>query len=80
MSIAQQPTLSPQGQAFVDSVENAKYDRQITSGIQKFIDKTVPEDMQGFYTDEQLQALIAAERDGSRYRIAHARQDHSSLL
>lgn len=59
MSIAQQPALSPQGQAFVDSVENAKYDRQITSGIQKFIDKTVPADMQAFYTEEQLQALIA---------------------
>ena len=66
MSTAEHPTLSTQGQAFLDSVENAKYDRQITSGIQKFVDKKVAEDMQDFYSNDELQELVqirGTERD-----------------
>lgn len=44
-------------QAFLDTVENAKYDRQIIAGIKKFTTGKVPEDMQGFYTPDELQAL-----------------------
>ena len=66
MSTAEHSLLSSQGQSFVDSVINNKYDRQITSGIQKFVDKSVPDDMQAFYTEQQLQELAeikGTERD-----------------
>ncbi|MGI9519123.1 MAG: KamA family radical SAM protein [Pirellulaceae bacterium] len=59
MSIAETFTPSQQAQSFVDSVDKGTYDRQITAGIGKFVDKKVPEDMQGFYTDEQLGELVA---------------------
>lgn len=48
---------SEREQAFLDTVENAKYDRQIIAGIKKFSMKKVPEDMQDFYTSDELQAL-----------------------
>jgi len=43
--------------AFLNSIENAKYDRQIISGIQKFAQGKVPEDMKDFYSREELAAL-----------------------
>ena len=51
-----QPT--EKAQAFLDKVENGKYDRGIIRGLQKFIDNKVPEEMQGFYSAEELQELI----------------------
>ena len=50
---------SEKEQAFLDTVENAKYDRQIISGIKKFVVGTVPEDMKGFYSDIELKELSA---------------------
>ncbi len=43
--------------AFLSSIENSKYDRQIISGIKKFTEGKVPEDMQGFYSHMELQEL-----------------------
>ena len=34
--------------AFLETVQNAKYDRQIITGIRKFVDGTVPDEMKGF--------------------------------
>ncbi len=51
-----QPSI--RGQAFLDKVENGKYDRQIITGLKKFLDKKVPEDMQSFYSNEELQTLV----------------------
>jgi lysine 2,3-aminomutase len=48
---------SEKAQAFLDSVQNAKYDRQIITGIRKFVDGTAPEDMKGFYSDDELNEL-----------------------
>lgn len=48
---------SAREQAFLDKVENAKYDRQIVAGLQKFIDGKVPDEMKGFYSDEEIKAL-----------------------
>ncbi|MBL4800703.1 MAG: hypothetical protein JKY45_02345 [Emcibacter sp.] len=48
---------SEREKAFLNTVENAKYDRQIIAGIKKFTEGKVPEDMQGFYSPEELQAL-----------------------
>lgn len=53
-------------QSFLKSIEKGKYDRQITAGIDKFVDKKVAEDMQGFYSGDELAALVElkdTERD-----------------
>lgn len=59
-----QPTAK--AQAFLDSVENGKYKREIITGLGKFAEGKVPEDMQALYTPAQLKNLIAlrgTERD-----------------
>jgi len=48
---------SEKGQAFLDSVEKGKYDRQIITGLKKFLDGRAPEDMRSFYSADELQAL-----------------------
>jgi L-lysine 2,3-aminomutase len=52
--------------AFLATVENGKYKREIITGLAKFLDKNVPQEMQDFYSKEQLQELVAlqgTERD-----------------
>ena len=49
---------SEKEKAFLNSIENAKYDRQIIKGLNRFIDKKVPENMQSFYSEGELQSLI----------------------
>ncbi len=51
-----QPT--EKAQAFLNKVENGKYNREIVMGLKKFIDNKVPEEMQDFYSKEELQELI----------------------
>ena len=58
MSTAERTLLSGQAQSFLDSVHPGKYDRQITTGVKKFLDKTVAEDMIGFYSDEELAQIV----------------------
>lgn len=48
---------SEKGQAFLDSVEKGKYDRQIITGLKKFLDGRAPDDMRSFYSADELQAL-----------------------
>ncbi len=56
-----QPTVKEQ--TFLDSINNTKFDRQIINGLNKFIDGDAPEDMQSFYSAEEIKAL--AERKGT---------------
>ncbi|MCW8844404.1 MAG: hypothetical protein OQK99_01095 [Gammaproteobacteria bacterium] len=58
MSNTEKYVPSEKEQAFLDTVVNGKYDRQIITGIKKFLEKKVPEDMASFYTDQELQALV----------------------
>ena len=51
-----QPTKK--AQAFLDKVENGKYNRGIIMGLKKFIENKIPKEMQGFYSQEELQELI----------------------
>lgn len=51
-------TASEKAQLFVKSIDKGRYDRQITAGLGKFVDKTVESDMLGFYSDEELAALV----------------------
>ena len=48
---------SEKEQAFLSTVSNGKYDRQIITGIKKFLDGTAPEDMLNFYSAEELKVL-----------------------
>ncbi len=48
---------SAKEQAFLDSVSNGKYNREIITGLKKFLDGKAPEDMQSFYSAEEIQAL-----------------------
>ncbi len=52
-----QPT--PKAQAFLDTVENGKYSRQIITGIKKFVQGKVVGDIQSLYSESELQALAA---------------------
>ncbi|MCP4934517.1 MAG: hypothetical protein GY927_10010 [bacterium] len=61
MAKAQKHIPSDRESAFLAHVENAKYDRQIITGLKKFIDGTVPQDLQGFYTSDELQAIVELE-------------------
>ena len=57
---------SPKLQSFLESIDKGKYDRQITAGIDKFVDGKVDADMQGFYSNDELSALAelkGTERD-----------------
>ncbi|WP_210234916.1 hypothetical protein [Mesorhizobium sp. M8A.F.Ca.ET.208.01.1.1] len=42
-------------------VSNGKYDREIITGLKKFFDGSVPQDMQGFYSQEELEAIKELE-------------------
>ncbi|MFV1999611.1 MAG: hypothetical protein ACC654_04525 [Acidimicrobiia bacterium] len=53
-------------QAFVDSVENPKYDRQIINGLDAFFEDRAPDDMKGFYSKQEIAGLLelrGTERD-----------------
>ena len=57
MSSATKYQPSEREQAFLDSVTNGKYDRQIITGLKKFVTGNVPEDMQSFYSADELKVL-----------------------
>jgi lysine 2,3-aminomutase len=66
MSSPQAHVPTAREQAFLDSVESPKYDRQSINGLKPFLDERAPEDVLGFYTSEELDALSAlkdTERD-----------------
>ena len=50
---------SARAQGFLKAVVNGKYNRQIITGLTKFMDGKVPEDMRTFYTSDELQSLVA---------------------
>ena len=53
-------------QAFLDTIENPKYDREIINGLKPFFQDKAPEDIKSFYTADELTALAevrGTERD-----------------
>ncbi|HNP62556.1 MAG TPA: hypothetical protein PKH39_01410 [Woeseiaceae bacterium] len=50
--------VSEKAQAFLASVQKGKYKREIITGLGKFLDNNVPEEMQGFYSKSELQSLV----------------------
>ena len=67
-------------QAFLDTVISPRYDRQIVSGLASFFDGREPEDMKGFYSADELEALRllrGTERDvESRMPVKVTRHYH----
>lgn len=47
--------------AFLATVQNGKYDRDIITGLKKFMAGTVPQDMHGFYSQDELDAVKALD-------------------
>jgi lysine 2,3-aminomutase len=58
MSTAYEYRPSAKGEAFLASVQNGKYDRQIITGLKKFFDGKAPADMSDLYSPNELQALL----------------------
>ena len=50
---------TPKAQAFLDTVVNGKYKRQIITGISKFLQGKVEGDIESLYTQSELKALAA---------------------
>lgn len=57
MAKAEKYQPSEKEQAFLDSVSNGKYSREIITGLKKFMDGKAPEDMQAFYSADEIKAL-----------------------
>ena len=49
--------VSVREQAFLDTIEHAKYDRKIVKGLNKFMEGRVSEDMLSFYGEHELAAI-----------------------
>ena len=49
------PTMREQ--AFLDTIENPKYDREIINGLKPFFEDKAPEDIKSFYSGDELQVL-----------------------
>ena len=49
--------LKARERAFLKSIPNAKYDRKIVKGLNKFLKGRVPEDMVSFYGEQELSAI-----------------------
>jgi L-lysine 2,3-aminomutase len=57
---------SEREQAFLDTVENPRYDRQIINGLDPFFEDRAPQDMKDFYTESEIADLLSlrgTERD-----------------
>ncbi|MEP2780927.1 MAG: hypothetical protein ABJO67_17980 [Pseudoruegeria sp.] len=63
MAIPQKYQPTEKEAAFISKVVNGKYDREIITGLKKFIDGTIPQDMKGFYSPEEIKAIT--ELDGT---------------
>lgn len=57
-------TPTAREQAFVDKVQNPKYEREIVNGLEPFFEGRVPDGMDGFYSASELEALKALRGTG----------------
>ena len=61
MALKERYAPSEKEAAFLATVQNGKYDRDIITGLKKFMSGTVPQDMQGFYSPEEFDAVKALD-------------------
>ncbi len=53
--------LSEKGQTFLDGVQNGKHSRQQVTGLTKFVEGKVSEEMQALYSPDEITALTALQ-------------------
>jgi len=66
VAVADRYVPSEKEQAFLDTIENPKYDRDIINGLKPFLEDKAPEDIKAFYSKDELAALAElkdTERD-----------------
>ena len=59
-------TKTPREQAFLDTIEDPRYDRQIINGLRPFFEDKAPDEMKSFYAPDEVQVLLSVrgtERD-----------------
>ena len=66
--VIKKPDYTPtdREQAFLDTVEDTKHQREIVNGLKPFFDEKAPDDMLSFYTNDEvvsLKVLKGTERD-----------------
>ncbi len=61
MSIVETFQPSEKQLSFLKTVAKGSYDRQITAGLSRFVEKKVDDDMLGFYSEQELQALVTLD-------------------
>ncbi|GAB4186419.1 MAG: KamA family radical SAM protein [Phycisphaeraceae bacterium] len=49
--------MTDRQRAFLETIDNGRYERQIINGLRPFLDKNVPDDMKDFYTPQELEEL-----------------------
>jgi len=59
MSTAAKHVPTDREQAFLDAVESPRYEREIINGLKPFLEERVPEEFQGLYSSDELDALRA---------------------
>ncbi len=59
MSKAHEYVPTAREQAFLDRVEDPKYERQIINGLNPFIEDRAPEDMKHFYSGDEITELVS---------------------
>ena len=57
VAVADRYVPSEKEQAFLDTIENPKYDRDIINGLKPFLEDKAPEDIKAFYSKDELAAL-----------------------
>lgn len=57
MGQSQKHSPSERESAFLEKVTNGKYNREIVTGIKKFLDGSVPDDMKDFYSRAELNEI-----------------------
>ncbi len=66
MSTPEKYVPTAREQAFLDQVEDPKYDRQILNGLNPFFEERAPKDMRDFYSSDEIEQLVSlrgTERD-----------------
>ena len=66
MATAAKYITTQREQAFLDTIENPKYDREIINGLKPFFEEKAPQDIHSFYSQDELTILLklrGTERD-----------------
>jgi L-lysine 2,3-aminomutase len=69
MTNSKKYTPSQREQDFLDTVENPRYERESLNGLKPFLENRVAEDIQGFYSPAELDAL--AKLEGTERDVEH---------